>query len=293
MPTTALALVLTAAVLHASWNFVTKTSGGDHRLAFLTTVATSVLWAPAAWWFGADEVPRWGISQWAFVTASALIHVAYFLTLLRGYREADFTVVYPVARGCGPLITVLVAIGVLGERLSPSVSGGVLAVCVGVFLIAGGPSPWLAAHDTDARRRVRAGLFWGLATGVLIAGYSVTDGIAVKTLAMGPVIYDYLCNLIRVPLQAPLVWRERDTLPEVLRAQWRAVLAIALMGPLAYILVLYAVKIAPLSHVAPAREVSMLFAALIGGRLLGESDRVLRITGAASIVAGVIALARI
>ena len=65
----------------------------------------------------------------------------------------------------------------------------------------------------------------------------------------------------------------------------------ALLGPLAYILVLYAVTMAPLSHVAPAREVSMLFAALIGGRLLGEGDRALRLVGAAFIAAGVIALA--
>jgi drug/metabolite transporter (DMT)-like permease len=297
MPLSALALVLIAALLHASWNLIAKRTGGDHRFAFLTALCTGLLWAPAAWWFGADELPRWGVAQWSIVSASAVIHVAYYLTLLRGYREADLTVVYPVARGSGPLVTVLAAVVLLGERLSLAAGLGVAAVCGGVFLIAGGPSLWRSAthaheaHDAAARARVRAGLAWGGATGALIAMYSVVDGYAVKFMLMGPVLFDYICNVLRIPLQAPLVWRERATLPAIVRAQWKAVLAVTVMGPLAYILVLYAVRMAPLSHVAPAREVSMLFAALIGGKLLGEADRGLRVAGAACIASGVIALA--
>jgi drug/metabolite transporter (DMT)-like permease len=291
MPLQALALVLIAALLHASWNLVAKQSGGDHRFAFLGAVATSVLWAPAAWWFGAEELPRWGAVQWSVVSVSAAVHVAYYLTLLRGYREADLTVVYPVARGSGPLVTVIVAVLLLGESLTLVSGLGVLAVCGGVFLIAGGPAFLRGTHDAAPRERIRAGLAWGGATGVLIAGYSVIDGYAVKVLLMGPVLFDYIGNLLRIPLQAPLVWRERHTLPAIARAQWKAVLAVSAMGPLAYILVLYAVQMAPLSHVAPAREVSMLFAALIGGRLLGEGDRASRLAGACCIAAGVIALA--
>ena len=82
MPLSALALVLLAAVLHASWNIVAKRAGGDHRFAFVTVAMTAVLWAPVAAWFGADELPRWTALQWAVVTASAAVHVVYFLTLL-------------------------------------------------------------------------------------------------------------------------------------------------------------------------------------------------------------------
>lgn len=294
MPASAIALVLVAALLHALWNLVAKKSGGDHRFAFLTALGVTVLWAPAAWWFGADELPRWGRAEWGVLAASALVHVAYYLALLRGYREADLTVVYPVARGSAPLVTVIGAMLLLGETLSLVAGLGVIAVCGGVFLIAGGPSLWRGArgaHDAAARERVRVGLAWGSLTGVLIAGYSVIDGYAVKVMALGPVLFDYLGNVLRVPLQAPLVWRERATMPAIWRAQWKAVLVISVLGPLAYILVLYAVRMAPLSHVAPAREVSMLFAALVGGRLLGEADRGLRVAGAACIAAGVIALA--
>lgn len=291
MPATALALVLAAALLHASWNLIVKQSGGDHRFAFITAVGVTLFWAPAAWWFGADELPRWGAAEWAVVTLSAAVHVAYYLTLLRGYREADLTVVYPVARGGAPLVTVLAAVLVLGERLSLAATLGVLAVCGGVFLIAGGPALWRVGHDAAAQRRLRTGLMWGAMTGAWIAAYSVIDGYAVKAMLMGPVLFDYIGNMLRVPLQAPLVWRERATLPGVLRSQWKPALAVSVLGPLAYILVLYAVQMAPLSHVAPAREVSMLFAALIGGRLLGEADRGLRLAGAACIALGVIALA--
>jgi drug/metabolite transporter (DMT)-like permease len=136
-----------------------------------------------------------------------------------------------------------------------------------------------------------AGLRWGAATGLLIAGYSVIDGYAVKVLLMGPVIFDYFGNLLRVPLLAPLVWCDRPALQQCWREQWRPALAVATLGPLAYILVLYAVTLAPLSHVAPAREVSMLVAALIAGRLLGEGDRGWRIAGAVCIACGVAALA--
>lgn len=117
------------------------------------------------------------------------------------------------------------------------------------------------------------------------------DGYAVKVLAVSPLMVDYFGNLLRLPLQLPALLRDpRGFWPE-LRHSWRGVLAVAGLGPLAYILVLMAVREAPLSRVAPAREVSMLFAALLGGQLLGEGERGWRIAGAALIGVGVGALA--
>ncbi len=288
MPATALALVVTAALLHALRNIAAKRAGGDHHFAFLCSPVTAVLWLPAAWWFGAAELPRWGWREWGIVCTSAAVHLVYFLTLLRGYRVADLTVVYLVARGSGPLITAAVAVLLLGERLSPVAALGVLAVCGGIFLIAGGPS---ALRAGAPKTRVRLGLRWGAITGALIAAYSEIDGYAVKFLLMGPVLFDYVCNVMRLPMQAPLVWSEHARLLRVARAQWRTALIVGTFGPLGYILVLYAVTLAPLSHVAPAREVSMFFAALIGGRLLGEADRSWRLAGAGCMALGVAALA--
>jgi drug/metabolite transporter (DMT)-like permease len=304
MPLTALLLVLTAAVLHASWNIVAKKAGGDQRFTLLCSLLVTVLWLPAGLWFGWQEVPRWGLTEWAVVSLSAVVHLLYFNALLKGYRVADLTVVYPLARGSGPLLTAFAAVLLLGESLSTLGLAGVLGVCGGVFLIAGGPALWRTAMaplaaDTAAdpgaaaqqRQRLVLGLQWGLITGALIAAYSVIDGYAIKVLAMGPVIFDYMCNVLRVPLQLPTVLRQRAALRQAWHSQWRHALVVAVLGPLAYILVLTALQMAPLSHVAPAREASMLVAALVGGRLLGEQDRGLRLAGAACIAGGVMALA--
>jgi drug/metabolite transporter (DMT)-like permease len=217
--------------------------------------------------------------------------VLYFTVLLTGYRKSDLTVVYPVARGSGPLLAALGAVALLGERLTLLGGAGVLAVCGGVFLVAGGPALWRGSHDAAKHQRALAGVRWGVLTGALIAAYTVIDGYAVKVLLIGPVLVDYVGNLLRVPLLLPPSLRDVAGLRGAFRGQWRHALVVALLGPLAYVLVLYAVQMAPLSHVAPAREVSMLFAALIGGRLLGEADRGPRLVGAACMAAGVIALA--
>ena len=291
MPLTALLLVLAAALLHAIWNIAAKHAGGNHHFALLSVLLTCVLWAPAAVWFGVGEAGAWGVAEWAVLAGSAVVHSLYFTVLLTGYRKADLTVVYPVARGSGPLLASLGAVLVLGERLTGVGIAGVLAVCGGVFVIAGGPALLRARQDPVQRARALAGVRWGAATGVLIACYTVLDGYAVKVLLIGPVLVDYVGNLLRVPLLLPASLRDVAGLRAAWRGQWRQALVVGTLGPLAYILVLYAVQMAPLSHVAPAREVSMLFAALIGGRLLGERDRGLRLLGAGCIAGGVIALA--
>lgn len=291
MSLTALALVLLAAVFHATWNIAAKRAGGDSRFALVSALWVVVLWAPAALWFGWDELPRWGWAQWAAVGASAAVHLLYFNTLLRGYREADLTVVYPVARGSAPLVTVVAAVLLLGESLTLTAVAGVAGVCTGVFLIAGGPAMWRKVHDPAARARVHAGLRWGALTGLLIAGYSVIDGYAVKVLLVGPVLLDYVCNLLRVPLLLPIALRDRPAFVHALRTQWKPALVLGVLAPAGYVMVLYALTLAPLSRVAPAREVSMLVAALLGGHLLGEGDRRLRLAGAACIALGVTGLA--
>ncbi len=291
MPAAALALVLVAALLHATWNLAAKRAGGDHRFALISSVLVVLLWAPLVAWLGVDELQRWSVRHWAVVVASAVLHVAYFNVLLAGYRASDLTVVYPVARGTGPLLSVAGAVLWLGEPLSAAGAAGALAVCGGVFLVAGGPALWRAAQDPARRARVAAGLRWGGLTGAFIAAYTVLDGYAVKVLLIGPVLLDYMGNLLRVPVLLPPALRDRAALHEAWRMQWRHALVVAVLGPLGYVLVLLAVRMAPLSHVAPAREVSMLVAAALGGRLLGESDRGLRLLGAACIAGGVMLLA--
>ncbi|WP_198972128.1 EamA family transporter [Xylophilus sp. ASV27] len=291
MSPTAFALVILAGLIHASWNIAAKKAGGDARFAFFTSVVMMLLWAPLGWWAGRGVVGQWGGTEWAFVAVSGVLHVLYYVTLLRGYRRADLTVVYPMARGSGPLLSATVAIVLLGEQLSALGALGIAGVAAGVFLIAGGPGLLRAAHDPARRQRVHKGLLYGVATGAFIASYTVVDGYAVKVLLLSPILVDYLGNFVRVALLAPAVLRDRTTAAMLWRRQWKYALVVGAISPVSYVLVLYAMQTAPLSHVAPAREVSMLFAALIGGHLLGEGDRVLRLFGALCIAAGVTALA--
>lgn len=292
MPPGALALVVLAGLIHASWNIVAKKAGGDARFAAFSGVVMMVFWAPLGLWLGLREVPGWGRTEWLLVAASAVLHTLYYVILLRGYRKADLTVVYPLARGSGPLLSSLAAVMLLGEQLSGLGVAGIVGVVVGVFLIAGGPGLWRAQHGDAAQRlRVRKGMFYGVASGVFIASYTVVDGYAVKFVLMSPILVDYMGNLLRLVVLMPAVLRDVPTARGLWSLQWRHAAYVGIVSPVSYVLVLYAMQVAPLSHVAPAREVSMLFAALIGGHLLGEGDRLARLAGAALIAAGVIALA--
>jgi drug/metabolite transporter (DMT)-like permease len=291
MSPTVLALVLCAALLHAAWNIAAKKAGGGDAFMLMGALMIGVIWAPLAFWVGWKEMLSWGWRPWAFVLATTLVHLLYYRCLLTGYRVADLTVVYPVARGTGPLLTVVAAILLLGEPLTLFGALGVLGVCGGVFVLAGGPRLLRPAHDPAVRERLRAGLRWGGLTGVLIAGYSVLDGYAVKVMLISPIVLDWLTNVLRIPFLLPGQLRDRGGFVAALRTQWRYALIGAVLAPVGYVMVLYALTMAPMSLVSPAREVSMLFAALLGGRLLGEGDRALRVAGAACIAAGVALLA--
>lgn len=210
MSSVALILVLLAALIHASWNVVAKKSGGDASFVLLTCIALAIVWAPVGLWFGWRDAGTFGLLQWSLIAASGAVHVFYFLILLRGYRLGDLSVVYPLARGSGPLITALVATSFMGESLRLSGWLGVAGIVAGIVLIAGGPELLrclrAGEHASKEQQKLKAGIFYGLLTGLFIAGYSVIDGYAVKKAGVSPVIVDYFGNLARLPLIALLIW---------------------------------------------------------------------------------------
>ena len=291
MPLPALFLVLIGALIHALWNIAAKKAGGDSRFTFFAAFIMFVFWSPLCIWLGWNVVPTWGWLEWTVIAISGLVHWVYFICLLTGYRKSDLTVVYPVARGSGPLLSSGVAVVVFGEEFSAFGALGIAGVVIGVFLVAGGPALFRAAHDPSKRERIKTGVYWGALTGALIACYTILDAWAVKVLMLSPILFDYWCNVLRMPYSVMPVLRNLPEAKRLWSLQWKYAAIVGVLSPVGYVLVLYAAKIAPVSHVAPAREVSMLFAALIGGQLLGESDRGLRILGACCIAAGVMALA--
>jgi drug/metabolite transporter (DMT)-like permease len=279
----ALALVLTAAVLHALWNLAAKGVTED-RLLFIWTYAvlSAALWLPVgvAWVLVTDERP--GLVWVGAAALSAAMHVAYQLVLQRGYAESDLNVVYPLARGTGPLLTFVVAVVVLGER--PGVVGavGVLLVVVGVLLISWSPraihgDPW-------------PGIWWGTLTGVTIAAYTVWDSHAVTDLEVSPLPYFVLNTMCQVPA---LTWMARRRIPQV-RQAWpglvRPVVAVAVLSGVAYVLVLFAMREAPVALVAAARESSIVVGALLGWLVLGEARGAHRLAGSIVVAAGIAAI---
>lgn len=291
MPASALALVVLAGFIHACWNIAAKKAGGDVRFACFTSLVMMVFWAPLGLWLAWLQVPNWNGKAWALIVVSGVLHLLYYVVLLRGYRKADLTVVYPLARGSGPLLSSVVAIFLLGEEISAWGIGGISAVVLGVFLVAGGPGLFRKVHEPQHRMRVYKGIRYGLVTGVFIASYTVVDGYGVKVMLLSPILIDYLGNFVRLAFLLPPLLREPSQARVLWRLQWKYAMVVGIVSPISYVLVLYALQLAPLSHVAPARELSMLFAALLGGHLLGEGDRVARLLGAGCIGLGVMALA--
>lgn len=279
----ALALVLAAAFVHAGWNYLLKRSGGGALFVWSFAALSSLFYAPIAaavlWWLR----PGLGWTALGLIAASALLHTAYYLLLDRGYRNGDLSLVYPLARASGPLVTVAVAVLLLGERPTALALAGAGLIAAGALVIAGPPGALRA-------QSVRA-VAYALLTGCAISAYTVVDKLAVAAFFVPPVVQDWGANLGRTLLMTPFALRHRGELRATWRRSKKDIVAVALLCPLSYILVLTAMVFTPVSYVAPAREVSILVAALFGTRLLAEGHGARRIAAAAAMVAGILCLA--
>jgi len=280
----ALALILAAAVIHASWNFFLKRSGGGTAFVWLFAALSALVYAPVAaavlWWVK----PQFGWEHYGLMAISAVLHTGYYLLLDRGYRSGDLSIVYPLARGTGPLITVLCAILLLGEQPGPVAVGGALLVGAGAFLLTGDPRKLRESGNYHA-------VGFALLTGCMIAAYTITDKIAVAAWLIPPLVQDWASNVGRVVLMAPMAFKVRNEFGPTWRRAKKEIIAVAVLCPLSYILVLTAMVFTPVSYVAPAREVSILVGALMGAHFLKEGDVKRRLFAASAIVAGIVCLA--
>jgi len=283
MPLTALLAVLLAACLHASWNLVAKRAAGSTHFVWLYSVAAVVVWAAPAAAIVAHTHWQPDLRQWLALGATCLLHLAYALSLQAGYRAADLSLVYPIARGTGPLLSFAGAALLLGEHPGLVSLLGVLLVVAGIGLVAELLRPRV--------QPVRAGISWGLLTGACIAGYTLNDGWAVKYLAISPLLVDYSGNLFRAVVLAPASLARAATIRQEIRQFGGAALIVAVFGTVGYVLVLWAMTKAPISHVAPTRELATLIGTYFGSLLLKERLSWSRIVGALCIVAGVVCLA--
>ncbi len=287
MSNQALALVVLAAVIHATWNLLAKRAAhAGAAFVFTTALFALALYMPWAVWLMLHGSFQWTPAAAGAVVLSGLLHMVYSLCLQRGYQVADLSVVYPVARGTGPLLSTTAALLLLGERPSARGLAGMLAVVGGIACISV-QGRWTLFQQASARR----GVAWGGATGTMIAGYTVVDAFSVKTLGLHPVVLDWWSNLVRFVALLPWMARDARGALSSMRGRWGLALAVGALSPLSYILVLAALQDgAPLSLVAPAREMSMMVAALLGMVVLREPLGRWRIGGCALLVLGVVLL---
>lgn len=283
MPLLALMAVLLAAITHAIWNFSAKRAARSRHFVWLYSVGAVLVYTPAVVWILVTQRPHFEPIHALALLATAILHLCYSLMLQAGYRASDLSLVYPLARGSGPLISFFAAVSLLGEHVTGLSIVGVVLVVTGILLVAG--------LTREPRKAPRAGILYGLGTGVFIAAYTVNDGCAVKVLLISPIIVDYTGNLFRAVVLSPAVLRDLECARREAREYFKPAAVVSVLGPLGYILVLFAMQIAPISHVAPARELATLVGAYLGAKLLKEKAGPTRIAGAACIVAGVVSLA--
>jgi multidrug transporter EmrE-like cation transporter len=280
----ALLLVLGAAVLHAGWNALTKRAGDPVVFLWWVGVLASALYAPIA----LVILARHGFSAAAvpFVIGTIVLHALYFFTLGRAYATGDFSLVYPIARGLGVALVPMAALALWDERLSPLGTLGVILVASGIFFLHWRPGAWTAAAF------LASGTGWALATGVLIASYSLLDKAGVARLH--PLAYIWLMEMGSCALLTPVALAKGD----LMRREWRVnrgtIAAAALMSPTGYLLVLFAFQFGKTGYVVAAREMSIVLSAVIGSVWFKEGGLRRRLAGAAVVLAGVacVALAR-
>ncbi|CAM3958091.1 EamA-like transporter family protein [Bordetella tumbae] len=279
-----IAMVLAAAVAHAVWNLASKYKRGNTLLfVWAYSCASTLLWIPIAVGLMVQGQQTMDGQLAVAAVVSAALHIAYSLTLQAGYDRADLGVVYPIARGTGPVLTMLFAILVLGEWLNFVALFGALLVVSGVLVVAGNPF-------RSGSRRPLQGMLWGAATGATIASYTVWDSYAVTSLHVAPVGYYAGTLLLQGLTLTPGALRQRRHIPAALRANAAPILIVAIFSPLAYILVLNAMQAAPLALVAPLRESSIIIGSLFAYLLFREDHLARRIVGAVVVLIGIAAI---
>jgi drug/metabolite transporter (DMT)-like permease len=276
MPLEVTLAVLGAALAHATWNAMVKSSRDVLLDLALITFLAGVAALPLLFFFEAPAGPAW-----PYILASVVIHIAYYFALVGAYRAGDLSHGYPIMRGVAPLIVSVSALAWLGEAPQPSVWLGVLLICGGVLSLGFAGFHWRDSRTSTA---------WALSNAVIIALYTLVDatGVRLSQSPVGYVLWLFVLDALPFPLLV-LLSRKGQLLAYAAR-HWQRGLLGGVLSAGAYGVALWAMTRAPVAAVAALRETSVIFAALIGAWLLREGHIARRLVGAATVALGVVAL---
>jgi drug/metabolite transporter (DMT)-like permease len=276
VPMTALVLILLSAVVHAVVNILTKRADDKYAMRLLIGVFSALMVAPALFLV---PLPR-GLAVW-LLFATAAVHAVYELLLVKSYESADFSAVYPVARGTGPLFTTLGAMLILHEQQQPLQLAGIALVCAGVIAIG-------ISHR--ASKGAAAGLAYALGTGLTIGLYTLIDATGVRNVVnpLSYVLWFFVAHGVCVLVTAPGI-RGRAVVIEA-RRQWRLGVLLGLLSITTYGSAMLAYRFGATAQLAALRETSVLFGTALAMTFLGEPMTLRRWLAAGVIVAGAILL---
>lgn len=288
MAATTVGLLLISALAHATWNLLAKRSGDKVIFVALLDAAVGVVLLPLALYWLSREPLTWATAP--LVVVSGLIQVFYAVTLGRGYRVGDLSLVYPVARGSGAVLVAVLAIPLFGERPAALGACGIATIIVGIYVahLPGlAPRHWMAPLRAVAKSGATR---YALLNALTICSYTLWDRNGVTHVS--PLLYGYFGFAIPPLVMLPYLYRRRR---EALRAEVRRSLGTAaasgLLAYLAYGLVLVAFTTAKVGYVAVTREVGIVFGALLGAAFLKERHGLAKVAGAALIFGGIALIA--
>ncbi len=285
----AIIFVLCSAAMHAAWNVLAKRATAPEVFTVWMAAAAVAVFAPVAGYLLVVDPPN--LTGWAFIAGTIVLHTGYFTFLGRAYRDGDLSMVYPLARGSGIALVPAVAYFVLGETLSWQAAVGVALVVAGIFGVSGSIFGRSSSRASFVRSLAQPGLVFALLTGVMICGYSVLDKEGVKHVS--PLLYVTLLTA-GGGLGMYLIIRKRyapEAFAAEVRARWRTVVVAGFLQTAAYGLVLAALKVSPVSYVAPFREVGIVIGVGLSAVVLRERVPRWRVLSAATVAVGAIVIA--
>ncbi len=285
MPPLALGMLIVAAVLHASWNLLVKQAVERQIFTWWSLVVGAICFLPLLV-FGSGLPTR----VWPYVIASALVETAYFFALTRAYGLGDFSLIYPLARGTAPALLAVWAAIFLGERPSPFGLLGLAILVLGLIIVGSG-AWWAQRARRGAVPVSAAGVAAALLVALCISVYSAIDGAAMRITS--PISYVVVVLGLSAVFATPLILTRYPI--QAVQAEWRAnwprIILVGVLNLGTYMLVLAAYARARVGYAGAIRELSVVVAALIGWRWLGESFGAHRTLGALLIFGGIVVIA--
>lgn len=278
----ALTLVFISTFCHAFWNMILKKVQGGILFIWFFTLITTLCYIPFLVALPTTYVTFTQPLVLYICVSSMIVHLFYFIFLDKAYQYGDLSIIYPVARGIAPVLTIIAAFFLLNESLSTTQLFSVCCIIFGTFTLSG------FSYSRDPT--MGKSLAYALVCGIMVASFTLIDKVAISQYAISPFLLDFINNLGRTVMLCPYALNNKTQLKDLVQVNWKEGVMVALLSPLSYLLVLYAMKYAPISLIAPLRQFSIVIGGILGVKLLCENRDYAKLLGIGLTFFGIVLL---